>query len=129
MEGDGPLQLANGVTAGALPSYCCTRADSWVGSSTDAQNKCSFTVYRVHLFRVKGTNFIPTHLKCTIFHLCIKRFAVSFLFGLTNSFITLRSKNVIKKDFPMCTAGNSLKVGKKNHNYCLNDLTIFSTGS
>lgn len=51
------------------------------------------------------------------------------MFGLTNSFITLRSKNVIKKDFPMHFYRNSLKSWKKNHNYCLNDLTIFSTGS
>lgn len=52
-----------------------------------------------------------------------------FMFGLTNSFITLRSKNVIKKDFPYALLLQKLIKSWKNHNYCLNDLTIFSTGS
>ena len=106
--------MANGVAA-RLARYYCTRADSWVEAVQMLKASAHFTVYRLILFRVKGTNFFPTHLKCTIYSFMHKAVCSRVMFGLTNSFITLRSKNVIKKDFPMhfCYR-NSLKVGKKS---------------
>ena len=102
--------MANGVAA-RLARYYCTRADSWVEAGQMLKTSAHFTVYRLILFRVKGTNFFPTHLLLFMHKAVCSR----FMFGLTNSFITLRSKNVIKKDFPMhfCYR-NSLKVGKKS---------------
>ena len=60
-EGDGPAQMANGVAA-RLAMYYCTRADSWVEAGQMLKTSAHFTVYRLILFRVKGTNFFPTHL-------------------------------------------------------------------
>lgn len=51
------------------------------------------------------------------------------MFGRTNSFTTLRSKDIMKKGSSHVLGYRiSLKVAK-DHNHFLNNLTMFSTGS
>lgn len=51
------------------------------------------------------------------------------MFAKTNSFITLRSKNIMKKGSPLALRYRNLLKVAKTHNHCLNNLTIFATGS